>query len=254
MELGFRIPIVSGIPDSFSCIPDSTAQDSKVHQQKFPRFQNSDSLSWGDYEIEKLQRLKLLRWSFESQIENCFKTFHAPRRPIKDNFNLYNFGINDKWKWNEVTKVDLDVLDLGGFPFVRTDRPDLSRRSDNFPFNQNSPARSVKSWIVCTKEMVLQQKLLEKAYFIFKLTGRAVVRPTGSVKWKAPLDYYLCQKGWLDHLSRYWNLITIQMHPVYCKDFGFLCSFSGEYQITPWPPHSGEEWRTGFRTVYSGSE
>ena len=93
VELGFRIPIVSGIPDSFSCIPDSTAQDSKVHQQKFPRFQNSDSLSWGDYEIEKLQRLKLLRWSFESQIENCFKTFHAPCRPIKETFNLYNFGI-----------------------------------------------------------------------------------------------------------------------------------------------------------------
>ena len=43
-----------------------------------------------------------------------------------------------------------------------TDRPDLSRRSDNFPYNQNSPARSVKSWIVSTKEKVPQQKLLEK--------------------------------------------------------------------------------------------
>ena len=31
VELGFRIPIVSGIPDSFSCIPDSTAQDFKFH-------------------------------------------------------------------------------------------------------------------------------------------------------------------------------------------------------------------------------
>ena len=27
-ELGFRIPIVSGIPDSYRCIPDSKAQDS----------------------------------------------------------------------------------------------------------------------------------------------------------------------------------------------------------------------------------
>ena len=36
-------------------------------------------------------------------------------------------------------------LVLGRFPFVRTDRPDHSRRSDNFSFNQNSPARSVKS-------------------------------------------------------------------------------------------------------------
>ena len=34
---------------------------------------------------------------------------------------------------------------LGHFPFVRTDRPDHSHRNDNFPFNQNYPARSVKS-------------------------------------------------------------------------------------------------------------
>ena len=33
---------------------------------------------------------------------------------------------------------------LGRFPFVTTDRPDHSRRNNNFPFNQNSPARSVK--------------------------------------------------------------------------------------------------------------
>ena len=38
VELGFRIPIVSGIPDSHSCIPDSKAQDSGFYKQKFPRF------------------------------------------------------------------------------------------------------------------------------------------------------------------------------------------------------------------------
>ena len=38
VELGFRIPIVRGIPDSDSCIPDSKAQDSGFHKQKFPRF------------------------------------------------------------------------------------------------------------------------------------------------------------------------------------------------------------------------
>ena len=38
MELGFRIRIVSGIPDSYICIPDSKAQDSGFHKQKFPRF------------------------------------------------------------------------------------------------------------------------------------------------------------------------------------------------------------------------
>ena len=35
LELGFRIPIVSGIPDSFSCIPDSKAQYSTFHKTNF---------------------------------------------------------------------------------------------------------------------------------------------------------------------------------------------------------------------------
>ena len=38
VELGFRIRIVSGIPDSYTCIPDSKAQDSGFHKQKSPRF------------------------------------------------------------------------------------------------------------------------------------------------------------------------------------------------------------------------
>ena len=36
MELEFWVPIVSGIPDSLSCIPDSKVQDSRFHQQKLP--------------------------------------------------------------------------------------------------------------------------------------------------------------------------------------------------------------------------
>ena len=43
-ELGARIPIVSGILDSFSCIPDSRTWDSGFHKQKFPTFRNADSL------------------------------------------------------------------------------------------------------------------------------------------------------------------------------------------------------------------
>ena len=31
VELAFWIPIVNGIPDSLSCIPDSKAQDSRFH-------------------------------------------------------------------------------------------------------------------------------------------------------------------------------------------------------------------------------
>ena len=42
---------------------------------------------------------------------------------------------------------------LGRFPFVRTDRPGHYRRNENFTFNQNYPARSVKSYIACRKEM-----------------------------------------------------------------------------------------------------
>ena len=40
VERGFRIPIVSGISDSCSCIPDSNAHDSGLHKRKFPRFRN----------------------------------------------------------------------------------------------------------------------------------------------------------------------------------------------------------------------
>ena len=40
VELGFRIPIVSGIPDSLSWIPDSKAQDFWLHEHNFPGFRN----------------------------------------------------------------------------------------------------------------------------------------------------------------------------------------------------------------------
>ena len=46
VELRFWIPIVSGIPDSLSCIPESKAQDFVFHKQTFPRFRNRDSLTW----------------------------------------------------------------------------------------------------------------------------------------------------------------------------------------------------------------
>ena len=34
-----------------------------------------------------------------------------------------------------------------------------------------------------------KQKALGKGYFIFELTGPAMVRPASSNKWKAPLEY-----------------------------------------------------------------
>ena len=40
------IPILSMIPDSLSCIPDSKVQDSGFHKEKFHGFHNPDSLTW----------------------------------------------------------------------------------------------------------------------------------------------------------------------------------------------------------------
>ena len=51
------------------------------------------------------------------------------------------------------------------FPFVRADWPDHFNHNENFTFNQNYPVRSVRSQIAYIKEMVFQQKLLEKSMF-----------------------------------------------------------------------------------------
>ena len=68
-------------------------------------------------------------------------------------------------------KVFLYHLHLAGcFPFVRTDWPDHSCHS-----------------ISLLIKTIQKKKLLEKAYFIFKLTGQAMVWLTSSDKWKAPL-------------------------------------------------------------------
>ena len=53
------------------------------------------------------------------------------------------------------------------------------------------PDPAIKSWIACTKEIVFQQKLLEKADFIVKMTGPVIVRPANSDFWKAPLVFVM---------------------------------------------------------------
>ena len=42
------------------------------------------------------------------------------------------------------------------------------------------PDQSNPKQLVCTNEMVFQQKLLKKAYFIVKMTGPAIIQPTSS--------------------------------------------------------------------------
>ena len=76
------------------------------------------------------------------------------------------------------------IINLQRFSCDRTHQPDHSYHNNDFPFNQNSPARSVKSGIVCTKEMVFQKKTLWKKPFLFW----AMVWSAISDKWKAPLD------------------------------------------------------------------
>ena len=71
------------------------------------------------------------------------------------------------------------ALHLGRFPFVRTDRPDPCRRND-------FPARSVKSQMVCKKEMVFQWTLWKNRFHLLT-DWSAMVRPASSDKWKAPL-------------------------------------------------------------------
>ena len=63
LDSGFQLLVlVSGIPDSYSCIPVSKAQDSRFHKQTFLRFPDStcknfpDSQTWG----ERRQKLILL--------------------------------------------------------------------------------------------------------------------------------------------------------------------------------------------------
>ena len=45
MELGYRIPIVSGVPDSKSGNPESKAQDFRFHRPKFSEFQKPDYMT-----------------------------------------------------------------------------------------------------------------------------------------------------------------------------------------------------------------
>ena len=90
MELGFWVPIVSGITDSLSCISNSKAQDSGFYKQNAPGFRNplhgtsrmtettsqclilskidySDIVSdpIPDYLVKRLQRVQLAVASFD---------------------------------------------------------------------------------------------------------------------------------------------------------------------------------------------
>ena len=66
VELGFRIQIVSGIPDSLSCIPDSKAQDSRF--QKWPVCRPTVSDVW---------KAPLVNSTYQSKIRTSFAAFDS---------------------------------------------------------------------------------------------------------------------------------------------------------------------------------
>ena len=55
LELGFGITLISRIPDSLSCIPNSKARDSGFHEQKSSGFheQKSSGFPWRTERIKK---------------------------------------------------------------------------------------------------------------------------------------------------------------------------------------------------------
>ena len=75
-------------------------------------------------------------------------------------------------------------------PMERNDRPDRSCRKENFTSaNFSQISQILRS--ICRKKMFSQQKFLEKAYFIVKMIGPAMVQPASSDFWKGPLVFYI---------------------------------------------------------------
>ena len=74
--------------------------------------------------------------------------------------------------------------------------------------------------------MVVQQKLLEKAYFIIKPTGRAVVRPASSDKWKAPQEWASIRSFTVLDTKGTPNFVKMAYHniiQIVCLANSFLC-------------------------------
>ena len=102
---------------------------------------------------------------FDSDLKGAWHYNHVTFTPIAKNLMLYcrliytlsilcvrltikvKVGIPQSFKvgWYPPKKTGSNHLKNGFFRNQRTDRPDYSRRNDNLTFNQNSPARSVKS-------------------------------------------------------------------------------------------------------------
>ena len=92
VELRFRISIASGIPDSYSCIPDSNARDSGLQKQKFPRFRNPHA------KISKIPDSTCKNFQDSGILMQKFPRFRIPHAKIPKNpdytcKNFRDFGI-----------------------------------------------------------------------------------------------------------------------------------------------------------------
>ena len=109
MELGFRIPIVSGSSDSLSCIPDSGFQNpgSTVQQAKmapgFPIPNSIPSLHWASRELAYQSR-QFIRLCFALifSLSAGFSTVaEGDRRETPNPLRLVSVGTNTKHLMND---------------------------------------------------------------------------------------------------------------------------------------------------------
>ena len=86
VELGFRIRIVSGILDSYTCIPDSKAQDSGFHKQKFPTFRipNAKISRIPESEFLYMGRNFFLLNKCVDQVKNHLKSCNLSRMKVTE--------------------------------------------------------------------------------------------------------------------------------------------------------------------------
>ena len=61
VELGFWIPILSRIPNSLSCIPESKVQDSEFHKQNFPPFRIPKGSYYSQTPLKRTMRMRGLK-------------------------------------------------------------------------------------------------------------------------------------------------------------------------------------------------
>ena len=86
VELGFRILIVSGILDSYTCIPDSKTQDSGFHKQKFPTFRipNAKISRIPESEFLYMGRNFFLLNKCVDQVKNHLKSCNLSRMKVTE--------------------------------------------------------------------------------------------------------------------------------------------------------------------------